>query len=132
MIISAIDLDNWDKNPFTIEYDDEETFIQCYGTSKEIYLPPCNESHEIIGNYFLSNMPLKTTILNESLVIKSEDYGYRAEKGFIRYDSLPTIYFIQVPGWELIISRNPFLHKMDIFFKQKVKHNVSATRMSLR
>lgn len=114
MIISAIDLDIWDKSPFTIDYDNEETFIQCYGTSKEIYLPPCEESHEIVGQLFLSNMPLKTTILKESIPINiTDDILYEKVR-------LPTICFIKVPGWELIVSRNPFLHKMDIFFKPKL------------
>lgn len=130
MIISAIDLDNWDKKPFTIEYDNEETFIKCFGTSKEIYLPPCDESHEIVGQLFLSNTPLKTTILKESISVSPEDFGYSCVGGLVKYESLPTICFIEVPGWELIVSRNPFLNKMDIFFKPKVKQNVSATRLS--
>lgn len=131
MIISAIDLEtNSAKPPFITQYDSEEVVLNIFGTRKEILLPNCNESHEILGNWFLSNYPLKARILDEDIKVDITKYGHQADGSYI---TLPCLLYVAIPGWELIASDNPFTHEVSLYFRPLIQRRTkyaSTTRMS--
>ena len=58
---------------------------------QEVFLPDCEESHEIVGSFFLSNLQINTRILTEPVVHDVTVYA-DFEKFF------PGIRFYKVPG----------------------------------
>lgn len=89
---------------------------------QEVFLPDCEESHEIVGSFFLSNLQINTRILTEPVVYDVTVYA-DFEKFF------PGIRFYKVPGWELIAEHNFFNKTLSIYFRpipkgRKIHHEI--------
>ena len=75
-----------------------------------VFLPDCEESHEIIGSFFLSNLQLNTEILTEPKVYDLTEYS-----DFETF--FPGVRFYKVPGWEMIVEHNLFNKTLSIYFR---------------
>lgn len=89
---------------------------------QSVFLPNCEESHEIVGSLFLSNLQLNTEILTEPKV-----YDLTRYDGFKEF--FPGIRFYKVSGWELIASHNVFNKTLSIYFRpipkgRKINHEI--------
>lgn len=87
--------------------------------SFEILLPDCDESHAIAGGWLLDGLEVQAKILSYNKVIDMSKYGFSI-KGEYQYP--PPIYFIAIPGWELIAEQNPFEHTITLYFRKLRKH----------
>lgn len=93
---------------------------------QSVFLPNCEESHEIVGSLFLSNLQLNTEILTEPKVYDLTRYD-RFNEFF------PGIRFYKVPGWELIADHNVFNKTLSIYFRptpkgRKINHEIHTDR----
>lgn len=93
---------------------------------QSVFLPNCEESHEIVGSLFLSNLQLNTEILTEPKV-----YDLTCCKGFNEFFS--RIRFYKVPGWELIADHNIFNKTLSVYFRpipkgRKIHHEIHTDR----
>lgn len=89
----------------------EPEMVSKFLTSNQvIFLPDCEESHEIVGSLFLSNLQLNTEILTEPKV-----YDLTRYDGFNEF--FPGIRFYKIPGWELIAAHNVFNKTLSIYFR---------------
>lgn len=93
---------------------------------QEVFLPDCEESHEIVGSFFLSNLQINTRILTEPVVYDVTKYA-DFEKFF------PGIRFYKIPGWELIVDHNVFNKTLSIYFRpipkgRKINHEIHNDR----
>ena len=93
---------------------------------QSVFLPNCEESHEIVGSLFLSNLQLNTEILTEPKVYDLTRYD-RFNEFF------PGIRFYKVPGWELIADHNVFNKTLSIYFRptpkgRKINHEIHNER----
>lgn len=77
---------------------------------QSVFLPDCEESHEVIGSLFLSNLQLNTKILTEPKV-----YDLTSYKGFNEF--FPGVRFYKIDGWELIADHNVFNKTLSIYFR---------------
>lgn len=89
---------------------------------QSVFFPDCEESHEIIGSFFLSNLQLNTEILTEPKVYDLTEYS-NFETFF------PGIRFYKVPGWEMIVDHNVFNKTLSIYFRptpkgRKINHEI--------
>lgn len=87
-----------------------------------VFLPDCEESHEVIGSLFLSNLQLNTKILTEPKV-----YDLSLYKDFSMI--FPGIRFYKIDGWELIADHNVFNKTLSIYFRpipkgRKINHEI--------
>lgn len=101
----------------------EPEMVSKFLTSNQvIFLPNCEESHEIVGSFFLTNLQLNTEILTEPKVYDLTEYS-----DFETF--FPGIRFYKVPGWELIASHNVFNKTLSIYFRpipkgRKIHHEI--------
>lgn len=101
----------------------EPEMVSKFLTSNQvIFLPDCEESHEIVGSLFLSNLQLNTEILTEPKV-----YDLTRYDGFNEF--FPGIRFYKIPGWELIVDHNVFNKTLSIYFRpipkgRKINHEI--------
>ena len=84
---------------------------------QSVFLPNCEESHEVIGSLFLSNLQLNTEILIEPKVYDLTCY------------ILPSVRFYKIDGWELIADHNVFNKTLSIYFRpipkgRKINHEI--------
>lgn len=89
---------------------------------QEVFLPDCEESHEIVGSFFLSNLQINTRILTEPVVYDLTEYA-----DFEIF--FPGVRFYKVPGWELIADHNVFNKTLSIYFRpipkgRKINHEI--------
>lgn len=89
---------------------------------QQVFLPDCEESHEVIGSLFLSNLQLNTEILTEPRVYDLTKYG--DFKSFF-----PGVRFYKIDGWELIADHNVFNKTLSIYFRpthkgRKINHEI--------
>lgn len=87
-----------------------------------VFLPDCEESHEIVGSFFLSNLQLNTEILTEPKVYDLTKYS-----DFETF--FPGIRFYKVPGWEMIVEHNLFNKTLSVYFRpipkgRKINHEI--------
>lgn len=87
-----------------------------------VFLPDCEESHEVIGSLFLSNLQLNTKILTEPKVY---DLSFYSDFQMI----FPGIRFYKIDGWELIADHNVFNKTLSIYFRpipkgRKINHEI--------
>lgn len=87
-----------------------------------VFLPDCEESHEVIGSLFLSNLQLNTKILTEPKVY---DLSFYSDFQMI----FPGVRFYKIDGWELIADRNVFNKTLSIYFRpipkgRKINHEI--------
>lgn len=88
---------------------------------QSVFLPNCEESHEIIGSLFLSNLQLNAEILTEPRVYDLTLYNF--DKFF------PGVRFYKIDGWELIADHNVFNKTLSIYFRpipkgRKTNHEI--------
>lgn len=93
---------------------------------QSVFFPDCEESHEIIGSFFLSNLQLNTEILTEPRVYDLTDYA-----DFETF--FPGIRFYKVPGWEMIVEHNLFNKTLSVYFRpipkgRKINHEIHTNR----
>ena len=89
---------------------------------QEVFLPDCEESHEIVGSFFLSNLQINTHILTEPVVYDLTEYA-----DFETF--FPGVRFYKVPGWEMIVEHNLFNKTLSIYFRpipkgRKINHEI--------
>lgn len=87
-----------------------------------VFLPDCEESHEVIGSLFLSNLQLNTKILTEPKVYDLSFYS-----DFHRV--FPGVRFYKIEGWELIADHNVFNKTLSIYFRpipkgRRINHEI--------
>lgn len=87
-----------------------------------VFLPDCEESHEIVGSFFLSNLQINTHILTESVVYDLTKYA-----DFETF--FPGVRFYKVPGWEMIVEHNLFNKTLSIYFRplpkgRRINHEI--------
>ena len=93
---------------------------------QSVFFPDCEESHEVIGSFFLSNLQLNTEILTEPKVYDLTEYS-----DFETF--FPGIRFYKVPGWEMIVEHNIFNKTLSIYFRpipkgRKINHEIHNDR----
>ena len=87
-----------------------------------VFLPDCEESHEVIGSLFLSNLQLNTKILTEPKVY---DLSFYSDFQML----FPGVRFYKIDGWELIADHNVFNKTLSIYFRpipkgRKINHEI--------
>lgn len=93
---------------------------------QSVFLPDCDESHEVIGSLFLSNLQLNTEILTEPKVYDLTQYN-KFNKFF------PGVRFYKIDGWELIADHNIFNKTLSIYFRpipkgRRINHEIHNDR----
>ena len=93
---------------------------------QSVFLPDCEESHEIVGSFFLSNLQINTRILTEPVVYDLTEYA-----DFEMF--FPGVRFYKVPGWEMIVEHNLFNKTLSIFFRpipkgRRINHEIHNDR----
>lgn len=105
--------------------------VSKFFTSRQVvFLPDCERSHEIVGEFFLNNITLNTHIITEPVV-----YDLCKYSDFTEF--FPGVRFYKVPGWEMIIDHNVFNKTLSIYFRplpnwRKPKHEVHNDNSELR
>ena len=94
---------------------------------QSVFLPDCEESHEIVGSFFLSNLQINTHILTEPVVYDLTEYA-----DFETF--FPGVRFYKVPGWEMIVDHNVFNKTLSIYFRpipkgRKINHEIHNDRL---
>lgn len=89
---------------------------------QSVFFPDCEESHEIIGSLFLSNLQLNAEILTEPRVYDLTQYS-DFSKFFLG------VRFYKIEGWELIADHNVFNKTLSIYFRptpkgRKINHEI--------
>lgn len=92
---------------------------------QSVFLPNCEESHEVIGSLFLSNLQLNAEILTEPRVYDLTLYNF--DKFF------PGVRFYKIDGWELIADHNVFNKTLSIYFRplpkgRRIDHEIHNDR----
>lgn len=77
---------------------------------QSVFFPDCDESHEIIGSFFLTNLQLNAEILTEPKVYDLTEYA-NFETFF------PGVHFYKIAGWEMIADHNVFNKTLSIYFR---------------
>lgn len=100
----------------------EPGIVSKFLSKHAVFLPDCEESHEIVGSFFLSNLQLNTEILTEPKVYDLTEYS-----DFETF--FPGIRFYKVPGWEMIVEHNLFNKTLSIYFRpipkgRKINHEI--------
>lgn len=88
---------------------------------QQVFLPDCEESHEVIGSLFLSNLQLNTEILTEPRVYDLTLYNFDKFFSGVR--------FYKIDGWELIVDHNVFNKTLSIYFRpipkgRRINHEI--------
>lgn len=114
MMISGIDLENHLSSGKidTYEVGSINVLNMLYNKKWEVLLPDCDESHAMIGNWLIDGSDIRPRLITPStpLIIPRSKLG-----------EVP-VYFVEIPGWEMLVEQNPFLHHISIYFRQLRKH----------
>ena len=108
------------QEPYYLE--EPEVVSKMLSPRQSVFFPDCEESHEIIGSFFLSNLQLNTEILTEPKVYDLTEYA-----DFETF--FPGIRFYKVPGWEMIVEHNLFNKTLSVYFRpipkgRKIHHEI--------
>lgn len=108
------------QEPYYLE--EPEVVSKMLSPRQSVFFPDCEESHGIIGSFFLSNLQLNTEILTEPKVYDLTEYA-----DFETF--FPGIRFYKVPGWEMIVEHNLFNKTLSIYFRpipkgRKINHEI--------
>lgn len=108
------------QEPYYLE--EPEVVSKILSPRQSVFFPDCEESHEIIGSFFLSNLQLNTEILTEPKVYDLTEYS-----DFETF--FPGIRFYKVPGWEMIVEHNLFNKTLSVYFRpilkgRKINHEI--------
>ena len=112
------------QEPYYLE--EPEVVSKMLSQRQSVFFPDCEESHEIIGSFFLSNLQLNTEILTEPKVYDLTEYA-------VFETFFPGIRFYKVPGWEMIVEHNLFNETLSIYFRpipkgRKINHEIHTDR----
>lgn len=112
------------QEPYYLE--EPEVVSKMLSPRQSVFFPDCEESHEIIGSFFLSNLQLNTEILTEPKVYDLTEYT-----DFETF--FPGIRFYKVPGWEMVVEHNLFNKTLSIYFRptpkgRKIHHEIHTDR----
>ena len=105
----------------------EPEIVSKFLTHKQVvFLPDCEESHEIVGSFFLSNLQINTRILTEPVVYDLTEYA-----DFEIF--FPGVRFYKIDGWELIADHNVFNKTLSIYFRPipkgwRINHEIHNDR----
>lgn len=104
----------------------EPEMVSKFLSKHVVFLPDCEESHEIVGSFFLSNLQINTQILTEPVVYDLTEYA-----DFETF--FPGVRFYKVPGWEMIVEHNVFNKTLSIYFRpipkgRKIIHEIHTDR----
>lgn len=112
MSIYAFDIDITgvlrNQEPYYLE--EPEVVSKMLSLRQSVFFPDCDESHEIIGSLFLSNLQLNAEILTEPRVYDITKYSDFEE-------FFPGVRFYKIDGWELIADHNVFNKTLSIYFR---------------
>ncbi|QWY13157.1 hypothetical protein PP768_gp22 [Escherichia phage vB_EcoP-ZQ2] len=108
------------QEPYYLE--EPEVVSKMLSPRQSVFFPDCEESHEIIGSFFLYNLQLNTEILTEPKVYDLTEYA-----DFETF--FPGIRFYKVPGWEMIVEHNLFNKTLSVYFRpipkgRKIHHEI--------
>ena len=123
MDIYAVDIDAYGDggrlDPYRIGA--PRTAYNIFGINKTVLLPDCEESHQLLGQWFLDNLPLKAQIVSKDnpLIQDSDDYPRQDNNWLSR------TMFVKLDGWELVAIQDGYERKMIIYFRQ-TKHKGKA------
>lgn len=112
------------QEPYYLE--EPEVVSKMLSPRQSVFFPDCEESHEIIGSFFLSNPQLNTEIFTEPKVYDLTEYA-----DFETF--FPGIWFYKVPGWEMIVEHNLFNKTLSVYFipipkGRKINHEIHTDR----
>jgi len=96
------------QEPYYLE--EPEAVSKMLSPRQSVFFPDCDESHEIIGSLFLSNLQLNAVILTEPKVYDITKYSDFEE-------FFPGVRFYKIDGWELIADHNVFNKTLSIYFR---------------
>ena len=104
----------------------EPEMVSKFLSKHVVFLPDCEESHEIVGSFFLSNLQINTHILTEPVVYDLTEYT-----DFETF--FPGVRFYKVPGWGMIVEHNLFNKTLSIYFRpipkgRKINHEIHTDR----
>lgn len=104
----------------------EPEMVSKFLSKQEVFLPDCEESHEIVGSFFLRNLQINACILTEPVVYDLTEYA-----DFETF--FPGVRFYKVPGWEMIVEHNLFNKTLSIYFRpipkgRKIQHEIHTNR----
>lgn len=108
------------QEPYYLE--EPEVVSKMLSPRQSVFFPDCEESHVVIGSFFLSNLQLNTEILTEPKVYDLTEYA-----DFETF--FPGIRFYKVPGWEMIVEHNLFNKTLSVYFRpipkgRKINHEI--------
>lgn len=91
-----------------------------FGTT-EVLIPDCDEAHEIAGGWLIDGIALMPKVVSivTKKIINMTEYGHIGD----HYNAPPPVYFVEVPGWELIVEQNVFTHNVTLYFRRKNQCN---------
>ena len=112
------------QEPYYLE--EPEVVSKMLSPRQSVFFPDCDESHEIIGSLFLSNLQLNAEILTEPKVYDITKYSDFEE-------FFPGVRFYKIDGWELIADHNVFNKTLSIYFKpipkeRRINHEIRNDR----
>ncbi|UVK80505.1 hypothetical protein [Escherichia phage vB_EcoM_PD205] len=96
------------QEPYYLE--EPEVVSKILSPRQSVFFPDCDESHEIIGSFFLTNLQLNAEILTEPKVYDLTEYA-NFETFF------PGVHFYKIAGWEMIADHNVFNKTLSIYFR---------------
>lgn len=104
----------------------EPEMVSKFLSKQVVFLPDCEESHEIVGSFFLSNLQINTRILTKPVVYDLTEYA-----DFETF--FPGVRFYKVPGWEMIVEHNLFNKTLSVYFRsipkgRKINHEIHTDR----
>jgi hypothetical protein len=108
------------QEPYYLE--EPEVVSKMLSPRHSVFFPDCEESHEIIGSLFLSNLQLNAEILTEPRVYDLTQYSDFTE-------FFPGVRFYKIDGWELIADHNVFNETLSIYFRpipkgRRINHEI--------
>ena len=112
------------QEPYYLE--EPEVVSKMLSPRQSVFFPDCDESHEIIGSLFLSNLQLNAEILTEPKVYDITKYSDFEE-------FFPGVRFYKIDGWELIADHNVFNKTLSIYFRpitkeRRINHEIRNDR----
>lgn len=116
MNVHCIDLDNHFTEGKLSQYEYPFKFFQESNQVLSLYLPVCDEAHELIGNWLIEGTDVNFKLMNQGDVITFDmrEYGHMMN-GY--YNTLPPVYYLSFPGWELIAEHNCFALTISVYFR---------------
>lgn len=105
--ITGVDLDWQRKNGRLPTFDAGSPLLfSSFNKDAQVHLPDCDESYAIMGKWLLDGIALNPVILTKTKHIPISN----THRSF---------HFVEVPGYELVVSTDPFLKTYTLCFVTK-------------